>query len=191
MWFRLLKHLYGYAVAAVIASVMLFHVNAIQAQSTSSTQLIYNLQVHMLFKLLPYIDWVGQEDQTEEPFVICILGDDPYGKLIDQLAKESQYKKRKIEIRRIEEIDQLQSCHVLFINPSFENDWNEIQEKIKTWQILTISEYGNFAKLGGMVNYFINNDNLNLEINVTAVEEKEIKINSLVLQLKKVKVIRN
>lgn len=157
--------------------------------SAQTQNLEYSIKSFMLFKLISYMEW-AEEAVPEEEFVITVLGENPFGKLLEELAEKNQYKRKKISIRYIARIEELNHTHVLFMNKALKNEWDAIQEKIKDQPVLTISEYTGFANDGGIINFFIADGTVNMEVNLSAAGRSKIKISSLVLQLNKVKVIR-
>jgi hypothetical protein len=136
------------------------------------------------------MEWPSDKD-SKGNFVITVLGKNPFGEMLEEQAKKVKYRGRTIEIRYVDRLAALGETHVLFIDRSLRDEWPAIQEVIKGKHVLTVSEFERFANNGGIINFFIDAGTVNMEVNVTAAERHQIKINSQVLQLKKVKVIRD
>lgn len=159
------------------------------AAQNSNQNLEYAVKSTLIVKLPKYMEWPNEADSKED-FIITVLGKNPFGKMLDEQAKKLKYRGRDIVIRYIDRVSELGKTNVLFINRNLRSQWPEIQEAIKEKHVLTVSEFDSFAQSGGIINFFIDDGTVNMEVNVKAAERNQIKINSLVLQLRKVKVVR-
>lgn len=172
--------------------VFVFSLSPFAQNSNQSSKVIkeYVVKSLMLVRLTTYMEW--PEEKGTGDVVITVLGGSPFGSLLEEQTKKVKYKDRDIAIRYADEISDLGPTHVLFINEKFRNQWSEIQDAIKDKHVLTVSEYDGFANKGGIINFFIADDGtVNMEVNLKAAEQHQIKIGSQVLQLKKVKLIRD
>lgn len=172
--------------------VFVFSLSPFAQNSNQTSEIIkeYVVKSFMLVRLTTYMEW--PEEKGAGDVVITVLGGNPFGRLLEEQAKKVKYKDRDFAIRYADEISDIGPTHVLFINEKFRNQWSEIQDAVKDKHILTVSEYDGFANNGGIINFFIAADGtVNMEVNLKAAEGQQIKIGSQVLQLKKVKLIRD
>jgi len=126
--------------------------------------------------------------QMAEVVVIGIWGKDPFGSTINAiLAKRVQG--RKVEVRRLENTDQLASCHLLFISSSAKDSLADILTLAEKFHLLTVSDMAGFAGSGGMIG-FVTKDNprkktksIGFEINLTKAKARGFSINAKMLEL--------
>lgn len=126
----------------------------------------------------------------DDPFHLCILGDDPFGQIIDLTTKGQKAKEgRPLIIDRLGENGAVSSCHILFINNSPSLLSSQDLEITKRLPILTVSNQENFATLGGMVEFFTLDNRVKIAINICVLEQAHLKATTELLKVSKV--IRN
>src|SRR2546430_8821073 len=80
-----------------------------------------------LFKLAEFVDWPAQAfPAPQAPLVIGILGADPFGKTLDEIVKDEVVKNRKLVVQRYQRLDEIKTCHILFISQSEAGHVDEI-----------------------------------------------------------------
>lgn len=157
---------------------------------TIAQNLEYPIKSFLLIKLISYIEW-SPEAVADQEFVITVVGENPFGNLLEEQAKKNRYKDKTIVFRHVKQIDEIGHTHVLFIDKALKSEWEKIKEIIKGKPVLTVSEFDGFANQGGIINFIIVDGTVNMEVNLTQAERGAIKISSLVLQLKnKVRIIQ-
>jgi hypothetical protein len=93
---------------------------------------------------------------------------------------------RKLEIRRVDRIEDLQRCHILFISESEKENLSQIFVKVSDWPVLTVSDMEGFAKRGGIINFITVEKKIHFEINVDVAERSGLRISSKLLRLAKI-----
>ena len=90
-------------------------------------------------------------------------------------------KGRKIEMKRLADGDEIESCQVLFIASQDEAVVRSIMERVQGRQILSIGETESFARMGGVINFFVAKNQLRFEVNLDAAESAGLKFSSQLL----------
>ncbi|RJP23187.1 MAG: YfiR family protein [Candidatus Omnitrophota bacterium] len=157
----------------------------------------YDIKAAQIFALAKsYVTWPTPSFQSNtSPLILCILGNDPFGDKLDHLLRGEKInygnnQVRGIEVKRVNRIEDLEYCHILFIDASEKTRLPKIFEKIRSWHVLTISEFEGFAQQGGIINFFFYGKTIRFEINLDALSRVGLKISSLVLELEGIKRIR-
>ncbi|MCV6638170.1 YfiR family protein [Candidatus Albibeggiatoa sp. nov. NOAA] len=147
----------------------------------------YHIKAAFLYNLTLMVKWPDErsEIRVSEPLVICTLGQDPFGKLLDTI-KENKVRKRSLILKRNIELSQSRDCHVLFIVRSEKDNVSRILSYVKGLPILTISEIPKFANAGGMVNMVKRRNRVKLEINLNALKRERLYANARLLVLAKI-----
>ena len=57
----------------------------------------------------------GAFDQTDDPFVIGVLGQKPFGQVLDEIARRKRLSGRRIVIRRFQSMKEYKPCHILYV----------------------------------------------------------------------------
>lgn len=145
----------------------------------------YEIKAAFLYNFGKFVDWPEQAlEDPEQPFIIGLLGQDPFGKILDRLVAEDRLKNHKIAIKRFASLADFEFCHILFVCKSEKKRVAEIIEKLSDQYILTVSEVPDFTDAGGMIGLLTTADNkVRFEINLAAATQAGLKISSRLLRL--------
>jgi len=147
----------------------------------------YKLKAVFLFRFTEYIDWpAGAFDGDDRPFVIGIYGTDPFGEFLDQTVQSEKVKGRPVKVRRFQSLDEITSCHMLYVSSSAGGQVPAILDKVKHRPILTVSDSPNFARRGGMICFVRNGSHVGFRINVNAAKQARLTISAKLLQIAEV-----
>jgi len=78
------------------------------------------------------------------------------------------------------------SCHVLFISQPDTETLKQALERVRGLPVLTVSESSDFLRLGGMINFVVEQDRVRFEINLEAAEQHHLKLSSKLLAVARV-----
>ena len=144
----------------------------------------YQLKADFLLKFARFIEWPTFLFSEDEPnVVLAILGEDPFGKIVDDTIAEQQAHGRKIEIRRAPRIEDLPPCHILFIGKSESERMKDILADITPHGLLIVSDVKGFEKIGGMITFHVEDRRVSFQINQHAAEQASLKVSSKMLRL--------
>lgn len=169
--------------------LILLSVPTTQLQAIPSFADEYQLKAVFLYNFANFINWPEHVfANAETPFMICILGDDPFGEYLDIMIEEQQAKGRDLTISRLTDtqLSKINDCHILFISKLTNNSLMEIYHSTCRYPILTVSEDDNFMNSGGMIRFFNLNKRVRLEINPEAIEQTGLKADANLLNLSKI-----
>lgn len=140
-----------------------------------------------LFNLTHFISWPESSfSSPDSPFVITILGDNPFGNNLKNIVKNEKVGLHPIIIKHAKTLNQLEKAHILYIQRNFKKQLATILEQTSQTGILTVSAYPGFADSGGAVNLLIQQKRLLLELNIVSAEKNDLKFSSKLLRLAKV-----
>ncbi len=114
-----------------------------------------------------------------------MLRDDPFAEALE-VIKGKTVKGRRLAIRRVEPGRDLEICQVLFIGSSEEKRLPQVMQSLQGSNVLTVGEMERFVQLGGIINFFVQNNRVRFEINVNGAERARLKLSSQLLSLAKV-----
>lgn len=143
----------------------------------------YQLKAAFLYNFAKFTQWPGNAfKDSSAPLVLCVLGEDPFGEAID-LIKGRPIKARKLEVKRVKRVQDLESCHILFVSSSEKKRLAEIMAALTNSSILTVGETDTFIKYGGIIKFIEVKNKVRFEINAEAMKHAELKISSQLLKL--------
>ena len=126
-----------------------------------------------------YVTWPAESmsGNADSPFVIGILGNSPFGTLLDDLYASRKIQGRKVIIRYMNDISANDtSLNVLFISRSQRHRLGRIVDTVKDRPILTVADFDGAAKFGAHINFYVVGSNLKFEVNQKAAEKVGLKI---------------
>ena len=164
-------------------SILLVFCNVFFATAQIATR-EYQVKAAFLFNFSQFVEWPAQTfANPESRAVIGIFGKDPFGTYLEETIVNETINKHPLVIQHFNTVDEITNCQILFINLNDKNQLRLLIEKLKGKNILTVSDANNFAKMGGMVRFYIKDDKINIQINLDAAKEENLIISSKLLKL--------
>ncbi|HEU5123058.1 MAG TPA: YfiR family protein [Verrucomicrobiae bacterium] len=152
------------------------------AQDVSPTE--YQLKAAFLFNFAKFVDWPSAAfTNSAAPLVIGVLGQDPFGKDLENTVRNKNISGRSIVARTVGSIPDARQCHILFISNSESKRLREILEGLRGASVLTVGENEKFFVSGGMVNFVVEGRKIRFQINDAAAKAAGLKISSKLLSL--------
>jgi len=143
----------------------------------------YDLKAAFLYHLAQFVEWPPDAfAAAEDPLVIGVLGTDPFGKTLNEIVRDEVVKNRKLAVQRYRNMDEIKSCHILFISQSEGERLDEIFSALKGRHILTVGDTEGFAQRGGMVRFITEKNKIKLRINMDSVKAMSLTISSKLLR---------
>ena len=170
------------AVALLILSWIALFPFAGRAQK--EVPLEYRVKATFLYNFTKFVTWPPESFPSEDSALkITVVGEDPFGPVLDELAYSTPGRGRKLVIERRNWNQDLRRCHVLFISRSEKRHLNAIHFNIKGASILTVSDLEQFSAAGGMIGFVFDGEQVRFEINLNAASQARLEISSRLLTL--------
>jgi len=143
----------------------------------------YDLKAAFLYRLVQFVDWPPEAfPAAETPIVIGVLGQDPFGKTLDEIIQNEVVKNRKLVVQRFRQPDEIRICHVLFISQSEGGRLDQILASLKGRHILTVGDSEDFSRRGGIVRFVTEKNKIRLRINIDIAKAANVTISSKLLR---------
>lgn len=137
-----------------------------------------------LFYFSQFVDWPpGAFADEHAPFVIGVLGDDPFGGALDQAVAGERVNGRPVIVRRLTSIAQATGCHILYISDSEAPQLAQILSALKGRDVLTVSDLDHFVQSGGMIRFLLVDRHVRLLVNPQAAQSAGLKLSSKLLRV--------
>lgn len=159
-----------------------------QSDEASGISREYVIKAAFLYQFSRYVQWlVGTFSDGQTPFVIGVLGSDPFGGVLDEIAHTKKASELPIVIRRFPSLADYSPCHILFV-PSNTSPGQraEVIKRMRSSPVLLVGETSGFAAQGGTVNFYREDNKIRFEINLEAAKRQQLKISSKLLNLAKI-----
>jgi hypothetical protein len=156
--------------------------NGLWAETTASKE--YQVKAAFLLRFIPFVEWPAHVfGDPEAPIQIGILGEDPFGAVLDQMVTNQRIRNRPLIVTRAKNIDDLVDCHLIYVCDSEIKRLNEVTNHFSMSSILTISDLDGFAEHGGIIRFYLENKKIRFEINPHAAQRQHLKLSAQLLNL--------
>lgn len=143
------------------------------------------LKAVLLYNLTQFVEWPGSAfASTNSSLAIGILGEDTFGRLLDDAVRGEKYGSRSIVVQRIRTVEEAMGCQIVFVSPSENGRFDEILSRLKGRAILTVAESDGFIRAGGMIRFVKSPQNkIRLRINAEAAKAAELSVSGKLLRV--------
>lgn len=173
----------GFLVAFLIGGSA--YVNAQDNQHQTNEQ---ELKAGFLTLFPQYISWPSSAElssstppsQSTRSIMICVLGSDPFGTLLDQsaLARKGAI---SLAVKRINTPVDSAECQIVFIAKTesrYEAEW---LKALKGKPLLTVGESGETIARGGAIEFRLIDNRIRFEVNLVAITLAHLNISAAML----------
>jgi hypothetical protein len=144
----------------------------------------YDVKAAMIYNFALFVEWPDQSfTSAGESISVCILGEDPFGQSLETNFAGKTVRGRELQVHRVQRVAELQTCHIAFISPSERKRLPEIISALGTSSVLTIGDVKDFAELGGVIGFRVEDEKIHFDINVKAAQRANLKISYKLLNL--------
>ena len=143
----------------------------------------YQVKAVFLFNFAQFVEWPAQAfPDPQAPFVIGVLGKDPFGPDLDTVVRGETVDHRPLAIERYRNIGELHNCNILFIGRSEVGELPHILEVLKGRSILTVTDAEDGDPGGVMIRLVNRSNRIKLRIDVGAAKAGNLVISSKLLR---------
>jgi hypothetical protein len=154
--------------------------NAARGQTVSHE---YPLKAVFLFNFAQFTDWpTNAFEKPDSPLVIGVLGDDPFGVVLDDAVRGEIVNGRKFVVKRYQRVEDIKTCHILFISESETRRLDKIVSALNGKPVLTVSDIDNAAYRGVCVRFLTENNKIHLRINLDSLKGANLTMSSKLLR---------
>jgi len=148
----------------------------------------YAIKAGYLYNFGGYVQWPAAVfPRGDSPLVIGVLGTDPFGGLLDEIARTKKVGGRRIVAKRFASMAAYTPCHILFVASTVSREEEAAAiGKLRGSPVLLVGEDPAFARRGGTVAFFVEENRVRFEINLEACKKRQLKVSSKLLSLAKV-----
>lgn len=129
--------------------LMFFPGALLAANATAAPE--YSIKASYILLFTRYVEWPQSAFETPTaPIVVCVLGDDPFGSVLDDTLDGQRSQDRPLTVQRVPNVDAADECHVVFIGAQGERT-SEWIDALDDRPVLTIAEDPGALEQGAML----------------------------------------
>jgi hypothetical protein len=147
----------------------------------------YPLKAAYLYNFANYIEWPASAFPSDtSPFTIGVLGSDPFGTILDEVAATKKVHDRRIVIARFANAGQVKPCQILFIASSVSRSQRaDAQARLANLPVLVICDSGAEQSPGEVIHFITENNRIRFTVNARLAKQSDLRISSKILALAK------
>lgn len=163
----------------LLKKIAFFILITICLSSTGDYTNEYYKKSELIEKFVKFIEWPSKARMyvKTEPFIITIIGENPFEETLKNYFSTRKIYDKMILIRYINEVEEINGSHILFIAKSKRKQLPDILKYTYNKPILTIGETKHYSERGVLINFYIEDKEVKFEINETAAKNSGLYIN--------------
>ena len=164
---------------AFVAALSLHDRGAVAASLSA-----YEVKAAFLVNFAKFATWPADAFASDTaPFVVGVLGTDPFGAALDAAARGQRAGDRPIQVKRAGSRDDLRAYQIIFIAASEVKELEQIMDRLEGVPTLSVSDIDDFCKSGGAIALVMDGTRVRFEVNVDATERRRVKVSTRLLAL--------
>ena len=148
------------------------------AQSTRE----YDLKAVFLYNFATFVEWPDDTIPAGQPFFIGVLGEDPFGPVLERVIAGEKVKGHPLAVRRCKTAAEARECQIVFISRSEAPRLPEILRGLRGQPVLTVADMPRFIEAGGVIS-FSTDGRVQLHVNADTAREGRLTISSKLLRV--------
>jgi hypothetical protein len=137
------------------------------------------IRVAYVFNLTKYVEWPRASNQL----VIGVVGDGPMGEALEKMLAGKTSDSRLIRVVLSPNEEDLAQCDVIYVTSASPKRVQETLDHLRNKSVLTVGDTESFPKSGGMIGLVKVGQQVQMIVNLDAVQRARLKISSRVLNL--------
>jgi hypothetical protein len=167
--------------AAILAmAVAAVAVCQVRAQSPAATE--YQVKAAYLYNFGRFVEWPA-DAASGDSFAICVLGRDPFGRILDATLTGLAIDGKAVVARRIGKPQDASGCRIVFISVSEALQLPQTLAAFEKRSVLTVSDIPEFAQRGGAIQFVLDGKKVRFEINLAIAQNAGLVLSSDLLKV--------
>jgi YfiR/HmsC-like len=143
----------------------------------------YQVKALFLYNFAKFVEWPPEVlHDPSDPLVVCVLGQDPFGRMLDDAVAGKKVDGRSFVVRRIAAAREANVCRILFVGSSQSKRDVAVIATIEPG-VLTVGESNNATSEGMVINFTLEGANVRFKISTDAADRQKLRLSSKLLSL--------
>jgi hypothetical protein len=143
----------------------------------------YQVKAAYLYNFGKFVAWPVAVQNRNDSFAICIIGQDPFGTMLDNIVSGEAIGGKAVVPRRITKLEEVAGCRILFISGSEESRLREILTAVDKAAVLTVSDISGFCQRGGMIQFVLLANKVRFEVDLRPAAQAGLSLSSELLKV--------
>jgi hypothetical protein len=162
---------------AILAGLLLLAHGAWAEGSASE----YAVKAAFLYNFAKFVEWPpGTFAGASDSIAICVLGENPFGTLLEEAVRAKSVNGREIAVREVKTLSAGAGCHIVFLGAG---SLDEFLGALANRPVLTVSDAESAAERGAIIGLKLEENRVRFEINLLAARKAHLKLSSQLLKV--------
>ena len=152
--------------------------------SCAQTVSEYQFKAAYLYNFSKFVEWPAQAFASPvAPIRLCVLKEQAFESELNQVVKGKTVGGRAVAVVPVQTAEQSLGCQILFIASSQDKQSRQIIDTLRNTSVLTVGESEGFLERGGIINFVLQDDRVQLQVNHKAATQAGLHISSRLLSV--------
>lgn len=144
----------------------------------------YKIKAAFLFQFSRFVEWPADAfASSDAPLVICVLGVNPFGSALDEIAAGELVYTHPLLVQHHEGVENLSACHIVFVSGDKQDIARRALQRLSGKSVLTVSDSYDFTRRGGVIGLVTVNGKVTLQVNRSSADAAQLKISAKLLRV--------
>jgi hypothetical protein len=173
----------GYVLSLGLSAGLMFMLADTVPAKAQSASLEVRVKAAFLPKFAAYVNWPpGALSGADEPVLLCVIGQDPFGRNLDEATAGQHVDLHPIRVRRLEGTTGAEQCNIAFLGGSASQSAAVMQQALRGKPILTITDGGTGSERG-MVHFALKDGRVRFYIDDALAARSNLSLSARLLSL--------
>jgi hypothetical protein len=146
----------------------------------------YQVKAAYLYSFTKFVEWpAGTFANTADPIRMCILNDRSFVAQLIQIVGSKQIAGHPVLVILVQDGRQSRGCQELFISSSQSQETLQIMDSLRGTSVLTVGETNDFVAQGGIINFIVQDNHVQFQVNQKAASQAGLRMSSQLLSVAK------
>lgn len=143
----------------------------------------YEVKAAYLYNFGKFVKWPAAKAGKNTDFVICVLGNDPFGETLDKMISGQMIDGKSTRVKRVTTAREASRCNIVYIAANERSELPEVVASLDRSSTLTVSDIPDFVDQGGMIEFVLDSGRVRFRINLAAAQQAGLNLSSELLKV--------
>ena len=144
----------------------------------------YQVKAAYLYSFSKFVEWpAGTFTNASDPIRLCILNDKSFQAQLNQIVGNRQIAGHPVVVTLVLGGKESRGCQELFVGSSQSQETLQIIDSLRGTSVLTVGETDDFVEKGGIINFVMQGDHVQFQVNQKAATQAGLRMSSQLLSV--------
>jgi hypothetical protein len=168
-----------WAAVGLVCGILFLRPGGVACETVIGSE--YDVKIGFIYNFVNFVTWPAEAfEKSPGELIFCFASDTPSADVLYKLDGKP-IKGRKIKVIAFRDSACLEESHVIFFATQDKTFIQKVLASIGSRSILTIGEVEGFTRMGGVINFFQEQNRLRFQVNIDAARKVGLKMSSQLL----------